>query len=587
MWTGAAVASFAMANRSLDVLVVGAGPTGLTMASELLRHGLTCRLVEELAAPVTFSKAAVVHSRTMEVFDDMGVAGAIAAGARPIHGFNAFANGKRVVQVAFKGADSRFPYPSGISQQETERALTQHFSSQGGVIEREKRLIALTDHSAGVTATLASGETIEASWVVGCDGAHSVVRKRMGCTFEGSAYEEHLIQADVRVEIPGAPIDDEILAYLHEDGPVLLFPLFQDGRYRLVALQAAGMAVLEPTLELFQQILDARGPKGAKVSDPAWMIGFNIHHRRSSGYRRGHIFLAGDAAHIHSPVGGQGMNTGIQDAYNLAWKLALVARGVAHETLVDSYEQERAPVAKALLESTDLAMHGVGAIANLRNPIATALRNQLISFVTKLPFVQERAVEVLSMLTVGYRESPIVRQDRVAPWRTSVFASQDSEHPSLGDWAAFGEAPGPGERAVDATLGGNDGHANLYELFRGTRHVALLFDGAVASSEGYGHLDGVGSRLQERLGQWVDVHLVVPRSAAPEHLALQCSVILDPGGAAHRRYGARSECLYLVRPDGYIAYRSQPVDEARLLAYLAMIFQAAPEDGSSKPGRRR
>jgi 2-polyprenyl-6-methoxyphenol hydroxylase-like FAD-dependent oxidoreductase len=561
-------------NGTTDVLVVGAGPTGLTFASLALRHGLTCRVVEELEAPVVYSKAAVVHSRTMEIFDDIGVARALLAQAKTVHGLNAYAGGKRVAHVTLEGVDSPFPYPYGVSQRETELALAQHFASLGGTVERGKRLESLTQESEGVTATLASGETIGARWIVGCDGAHSVVRRQTGCTFEGAPYEERLIQADVRVDFAGDAVDDEIRAFLHEDGPVVFFPLFKDGRYRLIVLQPAGAPELEPTLDVFQRVVDARGPRGAKVSDPAWMIAFRIHHRRTNRYRVGRAFLAGDAAHIHSPVGGQGMNTGIQDAYNLAWKLALVTRGAARESILDSYEAERSPVAEALLSATDRAMQGLDAAIGLRNPIATALRNQLIACATSLDIVKERAARALSMITVGYPGSPIVHQDRVPVWEAKVIASTVTERPSLSDWAAFGEAPGPGERAVDAPLEGRaDGRTHLFELFHGARHVALLFDGAAATEEGYRNFERIGARLREKLGANVDVHIVVPYPEAPPELQWDGSVVLDPHGTIHQRYGARSECVYLVRPDGYIAYRGQPADEGRLFAYLATIFR--------------
>jgi 2-polyprenyl-6-methoxyphenol hydroxylase-like FAD-dependent oxidoreductase len=554
-----------------DVLVVGAGPTGLTMACELLRHGVTCRIVEELDAPVTFSKAAVVHSRTMEIFDDMGLAKGLVERAKAVHGFNAFAGGKRVAHVTIAGVDSPFPHPYGVSQQETEAALAAHFASNGGVLERGKRLESLEQRDDGVTAKLASGETISAKWVVGCDGAHSVVRKQTGCTFEGAAYEERLIQADVRVDLPGAPMDDEIMAFLHEDGPVILFPLFKDGRYRLIVLELPGGEELEPTLDVFQRMLDERGPKGATVRDPAWMIGFKIHHRSTNHYRVGRAFLAGDAAHIHSPVGGQGMNTGIQDAYNLAWKLALVVRGGARESILDSYEAERAPVAKALLDTTDRAMQGLELGVGLRSPLAQALRNQLITFVSSLSIVQERAVRALSMLSVAYKDSPIVHQDRLPVWKASALISVASEQPNLSDWAAFGEAPGPGERAVDAAYEGG----RVFDLFHGTRHVALLFDGATGTAEGYTYLERIAERLRDRLGAWIDVALVVPHATKPAELRWDGPIVLDAKATVHQRYGARSECVYLVRPDGYIAYRSQPADEGKLFAYLGGIFQGA------------
>ena len=557
-----------------DVLVVGAGPTGLTLASELLRHGATCRIVDELTEPVTFSKAAVVHSRTMEVFDDMGVARKVLALSKLIHGFNAFASGKRVAHVSLAGVDSPFPHPCGISQQETERILGEHLVSLGGKVERGLRVESIAQRDDGVTAKLASGETIDARWVVGCDGAHSVVRKQIGCTFEGSAYEERLIQADLHVDVPGLP-DDEMMGFLHEDGMMALFPLFADGRFRLIVLQPPGAPELEPTMDVFRRAVEVRGPKGMTIRDPAWMIGFRIHHRRTDRYAVGRAFLVGDAAHIHSPVGGQGMNTGIQDAYNLAWKLALVARGASPESLLASYEAERQPVAKTLLDATDRAMHGLELAMGLRNAIAAALRNQLISMVTSFELVQGRAGHALSMLGVGYPDSPIVKQDRVPVWQARVVASAASEEPSIAAWSAFGDGPAPGYRAVDAPIAGAGEKARLFDVLHGTRHVALLFDGGAATADGYRNFERIGARLRARLGAWIDVHVVVPFACKPAELRWDGSTLLDADGALHRRYGARSECVYLVRPDGYVGYRSQPADEEKLFAYLGTIFRDA------------
>jgi 2-polyprenyl-6-methoxyphenol hydroxylase-like FAD-dependent oxidoreductase len=543
-----------------DVLVVGAGPTGLTLASELQRHGVSCRLIEALAAPVTTSKAAVVHARTMEVFDDMGVVAEILERSKPVHGMNVFSAGKRVAHVVLREFDdSPYSLPHGISQHDTELALAAHLTSLGGTIERGKRLESLSVGDDGVEAKVAlagqAHETIEARWVVGCDGAHSVVRKAIGCTFEGAPYEERIVQADVRVQWPMALPDDEIATFLHEDGPLAAFPLFKDGRYRLIVVLPKGAPDEEPTLEMFQRFAD--------------------HHRRTDRYRKGRAFVAGDAAHIHSPVGGQGMNTGIQDAYNLAWKLALVTRGAARESLLDSYEAERQPVAKALLATTDAAMRGLEVAIGLRSPIGTALRNQLISLVTSTSLVRARATRTVSMLDIAYPDSPIVKQDRIPVWQANLTSSAGTEHPGLADWAAFGDAPAPGHRAVDAPLEpAVPGRTHVLDLLRGTRHVLFLFDGAAPTTEGYRNLEAIGAQVRERFGSWVDVHVVVPRAERPAQAELRWdhSLVLDAAGAFHRRYGARSECLYLVRPDGYVAYRCQPASADRLLAYLGTIF---------------
>jgi 2-polyprenyl-6-methoxyphenol hydroxylase-like FAD-dependent oxidoreductase len=562
-----------MTEREPDVLVVGAGPTGLTLACELVRHGLSCRVIEELAAPVVWSKAAVVQARTMEVFDDMGVVGLFLERSKPVLGASVYAGGKRVAHVVFEGIDSPYPHPYGISQKETESLLAEHLARLGVSVERGRKLESFTQTEGGITAKVAEAgteaQTVPARWIVGCDGAHSVVRKTLGFTFEGSAYEERIIQADVRIAFPMRTDDDEILAFLHPDGPVACFPLFQDGRYRLIVFLMPKTPDVEPTMENFQRFVDQRVPGGAKISDPAWTAAFRIHQRKTDRYRAGRAFVAGDAAHIHSPVGGQGMNTGIQDAYNLAWKLALVHKGRAKDSLLDSYEAERQPVAAALLSSTDRATRGIEQLSALRSPIAVELRNQLMGLVTSLSIVRSQAMRVASMTEVNYRGSPIVRQDRPSLWHANVVSST-TEAPSIADWAAFGDGPLPGDRAPDAAVG----ERRLFEIFRGTRHTLLLFDGAAATPEGYANLARIAREVGERWRELVLVHVIVPAGSPPRELTLERSILLDSQSEAHRRYGARSECLYLVRPDGYVAYRCQPADGERLSAYLASIFVA-------------
>jgi 2-polyprenyl-6-methoxyphenol hydroxylase-like FAD-dependent oxidoreductase len=571
-----------MAKSTVDVLVVGAGPTGLTLACELVRHGLSCRVIDQLAAPVTYSKAAVVHARTMEVFDDMGVADAILGHTKVLHGANVYADGKRVAHIGIGGLESAYPSFYGVSQHDTEVVLTARLRELGVSIERSRRLDAFDLRDDGVTATVVpaegggAAEAVEARWLVGCDGAHSTVRKALGFSFEGSAYEEHLVQADVRVEWPRDFDDEEIHTFLHPDGAVACFPLFKDGRYRVIFFMFHDGPELPMTLETFQTLADQRMPKGTRLVDPAWMVAFRIHCRRTNHYRKQSAFVAGDAAHIHSPAGGQGMNTGIQDAYNLAWKLALVQAGAARERLLDSYEAERMPVAAQLLATTDGATKGITTVSGLRNPIAVGLRNGLMRFVTSIDAIQSRFTRGASMLEINYRESPVVAQDRASVWSANVASSKESEAPSVADWAAFGDGPAPGDRAADVELGeATDGDARrprLLDVLRGTRHTLLLFDGAAATAAGYENLAQIASDVQQRYGERVAVQVVVPHPKKPDALKWDGGVLCDPEGALHKRYGARSECLYLVRPDGYVAYRTQPADGAKLQAYLGSIF---------------
>jgi len=566
---------------TLDALVVGAGPVGLMMAGELARHGLSCRVIDENEGPSTTSKALGVHSRTLEVFEDIGALDEALARGRQIHANNVYAEGKRLLHVELDELDAPYPMVLDLPQSDTEEILERLAVSRGVKVERRTRLTALAQDEGGVRATLDGGrEEVRARWLLGCDGAHSTVRHALDLAFDGAPYDSVWLAADVAMDsvLP----DDEFHAFLSPEGALAIFPLPSPSRARIIydrpgeaatagapaaGKPAAPSTVAPPTLEEVQVAFSARTRLRATLSDPRWLAGFRIHRRIASSFRKGRVFLAGDAAHIHSPLGGQGMNTGIQDAYNLAWKLALVARGVARPSLLDSYQAERHPVAAATLQGTGLATQ----LVTLRHPAARWARDRLAEVLSGVEVVQQRALRSATQVAVGYRKSPIV-----AEHRGSLIAARlgrgGPEQPSFAEWLDFGAAPRPGDRAPDARY---DGDRRLFDLLRGTRHTLLLFDGADATPAGYRALTSIADRVRQRLGDHVTPHIIVPRTKRPAELAWDGSVVLDPEGVMHQRYGAAAECLYLVRPDGYVGFRSQPADIGTLDAYLSRIFAVA------------
>jgi 2-polyprenyl-6-methoxyphenol hydroxylase-like FAD-dependent oxidoreductase len=570
---------------TLDALVVGAGPVGLMMAGELARHGLSCRVVDQNDTPSTTSKALGVHSRTLEVFEDIGVLDQALARGRQIHANNVYADGKRIVHVELDELDAPYPMILDLPQSDTEAILEQLAGTRGVKVERQTRLTALAQDGDGVRATVEHGgarEEIRARWVLGCDGAHSTVRHALDVTFDGAPYDDVWLAADVALDWD--LVDDELHAFLSPEGALVAFPLPDPRRVRIIydrpgdSVPAPAPAdrdarpapVPAPSLEDVQAVLTARTGLRGTVSDPRWLVGFRIHRRIASAYRQGRVFLAGDAAHIHSPVGGQGMNTGIQDAYNLAWKLALVTRGAARPSLLDSYQAERHPIAAATVLGTDLATQ----LVTLRHPIARWARNRLTEVLSGVEVIQQRGLRAASQIAIGYRKSPIV-----AEHRASVIAARlgvgGPEQPSFSEWLDFGAAPRPGDRAPDAryhTGHAADGEHRLFDLLRGTRHNLLLFDGAASTPAGYRNLASIAGRVRQRLGAHITSHIVVPRISPPPELGWDGSIVLDAEGDLHRRYGAGSECLYLIRPDGYVGFRSQPADGAALDAFLSGIF---------------
>jgi 2-polyprenyl-6-methoxyphenol hydroxylase-like FAD-dependent oxidoreductase len=393
------------------VLIAGAGPTGLTLALELARHGITPRIVDQAAAPSDKSRALVVQPRSMELLARNGLAEPLLAQARRALEIEILVDRTPAAQLGFADLelDTEFRFLTFVSQAETERVLADGLRRAGVAVERTVELAALSGDGERVRATLRTPrgeESVDARFLVGCDGAHSVVRHAAGMRFEGAAYPQEFLLADVRAA--GMPDDGKLRFLLGKHGLVVVFPL-RDGAIRLVVSRADGPdSDAEPTLDDFEALMRDYWPEPARLHDARWLARFRLHHRGVDRYRAGRVFVAGDAAHIHSPAGGQGMNTGMQDAANLGWKLALALRGLGGERLLDSYHDERWPVGQRLLGFTD-RLFSVGASGNrwviaLRNFLLPRLAPTLL----REPKLRARVFRFVSQLGIRYRGSPIV-----------------------------------------------------------------------------------------------------------------------------------------------------------------------------------
>jgi 2-polyprenyl-6-methoxyphenol hydroxylase-like FAD-dependent oxidoreductase len=390
-----------------STVIVGAGPVGLTLAGELTRYRVPVRIVDKAPQWTDKSKAIVVWSRTLELLDrgDQGSAPFVEAGFK-VGGVNILAPGGRVVgHVKMDSVPSPYNYALMLPQSETERLLEERLQRLGVTVERSAEVTALKIGADNVEATLlrADGgkETVHADWLAGCDGAHSIARHTLAAPFSGETVSGDWILADVHMK--GYPFPDtEIAVYWAREGVLPIFPV-SPGRYRILAnVPPSGEDhPRDATLEEVQAIVEQRGPKGVSLFDPIWLSGFRINARKVASYRSGRAFLSGDAAHVHSPAGGEGMNTGMQDGFNLAWKLALAIHGTCGEALLDTYSPERSGVGDEVLKNTS-RLTTIGA---LHNPIAEELRNIVGRVALGLAPVQHAVVDNMSQVSVGYPES--------------------------------------------------------------------------------------------------------------------------------------------------------------------------------------
>ncbi len=569
------------AEREPEVLVVGAGPVGLTVANLLTRQGVRCRVVDAGDGPVRESRATDVHARTLELLATVGLADALVARGRTAKAANFYGSGRRVTCVRLDQLATPYPFALGVPQYETERLLLDALAdAKGPPVERGVTLTGLTQQGASVHVTLSHREgreeTVTVPWVVGCDGSRSAVRRALGIAFEGETYPESFLLADVRVQ--WALPDDELHIFLSERGFFQALPMPGARRCRLFLDLADEPSPDEfdatgaPTPALFARLAKERVALPIAFDDFGWRSRFRIHKRLAARYRDRRVFLAGDAAHVHSPVGGQGMNTGIQDAFNLAWKLSLAVRGRGSEALLDSYDEERRAVGRLVLRETHFATR----MSMLRSPLLCAVRDATSAWMSSATPFQRWLAEVTGELRVHHAGSTIVAEDRAPLLFAKVLRDASTEDASVADWIEFGGAPGAGARAPDRLFGLADERRRFFSMLDGTRHLVLLFDGASATEGGYKTLDAIAARVRARFGALVNVRVVVPSPTRPAVLG-EASVVLDPGGDLHCGFGARAECVYVLRPDGYVGYRAQPADADALDAYLTAVLGAPPD----------
>jgi 2-polyprenyl-6-methoxyphenol hydroxylase-like FAD-dependent oxidoreductase len=527
------------AQRVEDVLIVGAGPTGLSLAISLRQYGIAVRIIDRSAQSSAVSKALAVWSASLEALHGMGVVDTFLQHGKRLKAL-CIGDGKRQLarMEVGEGIDSPFPFPLLLPQSETEHLLGAQLAALGVTVERGVELTGLAQDDDGVTANLSHTgghcETARARYLVGCDGARSAVRQALGIAFDGYTEPQTFLLGDVRID--GGVLDhDNIYLWWGRGGTVALFP-FERDTWRIFAMREDDTnGDTAPTLDELQDHADRHGPPGLRLRDPSWLSAFRINERVAARYRSGRCFLAGDAAHIHSPAGGQGMNTGIQDAINLGWKLAYVLRHAGNPgLLLDSYEPERRAVALDVVKAAGQKQH----LAFSSGAVTRILKDLAVSILGNLAVVQKELQIELSETEVTYRDGPLV---------------------ALGLPPRRVKRTDVGTRARDAAMTIAGETRRLWPLLGRGLHTLLVFE------ENGTTIDT--SQIAARGGERLAVVRVTPQS--------------DLNGDMRVRYHQQGPGLVLIRPDLVVAARAGAQDLGPVQNYLDCVLCTRRDAGAS------
>jgi len=554
------------------VLIAGGGPTGITAALELRRFGIPVRIIDEKEGPASTSRAVGIQARTLEGLELRGLADKLTRIGHRATGGDIYGDGKLLVHIDFTKIPSSYNYLLFLSQNETDRVLRECLEAEGAAIEWGVKMVAFGQDPGGVAATLehsdGSIEEVRPAYVIDAEGAHSIIRSTVGLDFKGKTLDETFVLGDLHVT--GDLPNSHFHIFSSEQGVLGLFPL-GGSHFRLVAgnpgvapsaaggpasqpAQPSGSAVpAGPTLDELQAIYDQRSHIPARLHQLTWSSYFHINSRMVKTMRVGRIFLAGDAAHIHSPAGAQGMNTGIQDAMNLGWKLAFVMRGIAPEKLLDTYEQDRVPALRSILNTTEGMTNIAGGHSILRTFFV-----HLAPLIANADLVQESAVSRISQVALNYRSSPLSEDN----FGDGNLVAGD-RIPDLEIRTAS-----PGTSAASLGAQAPTGAQRIFSLLNPSRFTLLLANFADSAA------------IRAKINQ---SNSPLPQLPWPEIPWLQIVDIFDisaPPGEAGKPF---TECLgvkpsiTLVRPDAYIGFRGTESSVEAFTKYCNKWFAPAAQ----------
>lgn len=529
----------------LPVLIIGAGPTGLMMACELARQNIPFRIIDKKSEPAQGSNATWIQTRTLEMFDINGIADRFLKIGHKCEAINFYVHGKNITTIPITQIDSTYPFILMLPQSKTEYLLNTRLEESKIRVERSLELVNIQQTNNGVVSTvrLSNGDTenITSTWVVACDGANSTVREKCQISFPGENLPEQFMVADAKMSssLPA----NEIHAFFDkgtifpDKGTVFSAFPWASKEYRLTAnlyLDSPRQTFHEHEIK---EIVAERTYGNYIVESVSWISPFWIHGKLTKQFRHGSIFLAGDAAHIHSPAVGQGMNTGIQDAFNLAWKLALVIKEKADQSLLDSYKLERHPIIKNIVDQSDL-------FTNMAL-FDKSFINKLKKFSKKIsdhPHFSKKISEDITQLNIHYKNSPIINY---------------KEKPNT-------KSPQQGERAPNVKIHDSK---TLYSYLHNTLHNVLVLTGDKLTKSDLNKINELQNLINKKFSTLVKVFTI-----AKEKFNDIDNIIFDETGEIHQRYHVKRTVIYILRPDNYIAYYSSGIDLLFIDEFLQSYF---------------
>jgi 2-polyprenyl-6-methoxyphenol hydroxylase-like FAD-dependent oxidoreductase len=526
------------------VLIVGAGPVGLSLAACLCRCGIPFRIVDQKLSPTTTPNAMALHARTLELFSLLGIASEMLDDGVWTEAVELNGNGRMLAHIDFSDLRSPFSGILALPQSQTERILNRYLSAQGATVERALKLVSFEQREDCVRATVAhndgSLETIEAEWLVGCDGASSTVRDVLRVPFDPAGDMQRFVLADVKINWP-LPAT-QFTAFFHPDGPVYVAPN-PGGRYRVVIDITAGLESTTDLIDLdsLRVMFSRRVPIAAQLSDLTWNSLYESNPGQVSSYKEGRVFLAGDAAHRHNPAGATGLNTGIQDVFNLSWKLLFAGKTESQSALLDSYSRERRHMTAAVLALHKTLLES----SSSRNPAAPYLRNLALPLLSGWDVLPHSAVMLLPQMGFNYRTSELVE-------RSGHFGPT---------------APHAGDRAPLPFVRGR----SLLHWFSADAHTLLLFTAGNDSAEHISLLSAIRRDFEAAYPNLIHGYVVTRSSSLSGNDLLD-----DASGLVHSAFGADVPCIYVIRPDAYIAYQSKPPDGAALHRFFREVYGLRP-----------